>query len=105
MATAKLWHYAGHVGDEANSKTQLPKEPYISRQTVTTSATAAASTAAPAGSHLVRVEVAVPTRFLVRLSGVTTAADASDPPLFLESQNRNWINLPPGATLSLIEAA
>ena len=106
MATAKIWHYAGSVGDEANAKTELNKEPYISRQQVTTSATAAASTAAPDGSHLTRIEVTVSTRYRVRLAGITTAADANDPPLHLDSAGGwNWINLPPGATVSLIEAA
>jgi hypothetical protein len=105
MATAKIWHYAGHVGDEQNSKTQLAKEPYLSRQQVTTSATAAASTAAPYGANLVRIEVTVATRFRVRLSSDSTAADANEPPLFVGTQVDNWFNLPTGATLSLIEAA
>lgn len=105
MGTAKIWHYAGHVGDEQNSKTQLQKEPYLSRQSVTTSATAAASTAAPSGANLARIEVTVATRYRVRLTGDSTAADASDPSLWLETAGHNWINLPPGATVSLIEAA
>ena len=107
MATAKLWHHSGHLGDEANTKTELQREPYVSRQSVTTSATAAASTASPAGTNLAQIEVSVPTRYRVRLSGDTSAADANDPPLGTLAQNwgNNWIHLPPGATVSLIEAA
>lgn len=107
MATAKLWHYSGHLGDEANTKTELQREPYVSRQQVTTSATAAASTASPAGTNLCRIEVTTATRYRVRLSGDSTAADANDPMLGTLAQNwgENWIHLPPGATVSLIEAA
>ena len=107
MATAKLWHYSGHLGDEGNTKTELQKEPYVSRQQVTTSATAAASTASPAGTNLCRIEVTTATRYRVRLSGDVTAADANDPLLgtTAQVQSYNWIHLPPGATVSLIEAA
>lgn len=107
MATAKIWHYSGHVGDERNSHTQLQTEPYLSRQTVTTSATAASSTASPTGSNLARIEVTVATRYRVNLSGVAPVeADSDDPPLEINTTGiANWINLPPGATVSLIEAS
>ena len=105
MGTAKIWHYAGHVGSEANTKTEFATEPYVSRQSVTTSATAAASTAAPAGANLARIEVLVATRYKVTLSGTVSDADANDPPLALQSAGDNWIHLPPGAKVSLIEAA
>jgi len=107
MATAKIWHYAGHVGDELNVKTQLAREPYVSRQQVTTSATAAASTASPAGTNLARIEVTTATRYRVRLPGDSTDADANDPLLFSSAdlQCWNWIHVPPGGTISLIEAA
>ena len=102
---AKIWHYSGHVGDEANSKTTIPREPYISRQTVTTSTTAANSNASPAGTYLARIEVAVATRYRVLLPGDSMLADANDPPLgTFAAIIDNWIHLPPGATISLIEA-
>ena len=106
MATAKIWHYTGNRGDEGNTKTDLQKEPYVSRQQVTTSVTAAASTASPAGTNLCRIEVTTATRYLVRLSGDTTAADVNDPLLgtTAQVQSYNWIHLQPGATVSLIEA-
>lgn len=107
MATAKIWHYAGHVGDEANAKTLLAREPYVSRQQVTTSGTAAASSAAPAGTHLARIEVTTATRYRVRPPGDSTNADANDPPLFVgdDLKGWNWVHVPPGSTISLIEAA
>jgi hypothetical protein len=107
MATAKIWHYAGHVGDELNVKTQLAREPYVSRQQVATSATAAASTASPAGTNLARIEVTTATRYRVIASGGSGDADANDPPLFVgeDLKGWNWIHVPPGSTISLIEAA
>lgn len=107
MATAKIWHYRGHVGDEGNVKTQLAHEPYESRQQVTTSAAAAASTASPSGTNLARIEVTVATRYRVRLPGDSTDADANDPLLFsgADLMTWNWIHVPPGSTISLIEAA
>jgi hypothetical protein len=106
MATVKIWHYYGHVGDETNSHTQLAREPYVSRQQVTTSATAAASTASPAGTNLARIEVTTATRYRVIPAGGSGDADANDPALFVDSPACwNWIHLPPGSTISLIEAA
>ena len=107
MATAKIWHYAVGLGDLGSQYPDLPTEPYLSRQSVTTSGTAASSTAAPYGANLARVEVTVATRYRVNLAGVSVvAADASDVPLFLNTTNLiNYINLPAGATISLIEAA
>ncbi|KGB81968.1 MAG: hypothetical protein SWN98_04405 [Pseudomonadota bacterium] len=107
MAIAKIWHYSGHLGEEENTRTQLAREPYISRQQVSTSAIAAGSLVAPSGSHLARIEVTTATRYRVRLAGDSADADANDPLLFTADQMAawNWIHLPPGATLSLIEAA
>ena len=106
MAVAKIWHYSGDRGDEANTKTSLPREPYVSRQSVTTSAIAANSAASPAGTYLAGVEVTVNTRYRVRLPGDNTLADANDVPLGYVATGYNvfCIHLPPGATISLIEA-
>ena len=106
MAVAKIWHYSGNVGDEENTKTTWPREPYVSRQTVTTSATAANSAASPAGTYIAGIEVTVNTRYRVRLPGDNTLADANDVPLGYVATGYNVfaIHLPPGATISLIEA-
>jgi hypothetical protein len=108
MATAKIWHYVGHVADEANSHTQMAREPYVSRQQVTTSATAASSTASPAGTNLARIEVTTATRYrVIAPDDEETVADENDP-LLLTNDNVpawNWIHCPPGWTISLIEAA
>jgi len=107
MATAKIWWYFGHVGDEKNTRTMLAREPYIDREQVTPSGTAASSNAAPFGARLARIEVSTATRFRVRPNGDTTDADANDPPLFSggDLQGWNWVHVPAGATISLIEAA
>lgn len=104
MATAKLWHYAASTGEERLAKTNgLQLEPYLDRQQVTTSGTAAASTASPAGAHLLRIEVTTETRYRVIPAGGSGDADANDPPLQVGGNAWNWIPCAPGSTVSLIE--
>ncbi len=101
----KIFHYSGEVGEEENPRTRLPREPYVSRQTVTINAdTATASAPAPAGCHLARIETPVIAHFRVILSGGSGEADEDDPYLHSWGQHgANWINLPPGAVVSLLQ--
>ncbi|MEO3415729.1 hypothetical protein AAFO92_13820 [Roseovarius sp. CAU 1744] len=106
MAIAKLWHYKAITGEEALAKTNgLQLEPYVSRQQVTTSSSAVVSTPSPAGTHLLRIETTVETRYRINLPGQSGDADANDPMTHVSLDSSwNWIPMPPGSTISLIEA-
>ncbi len=100
MATMRIWWHPGPpIG--TSGPQMLAGEPPLSTETVTTSGTAAASGACPEGTTVARCFSDTLTYYLVRRSGVTTAATNTGGRIAASVEKD--ISVLPGDTISFIE--